>query len=79
MSVIDDLTGELSRLPGIGRKTAQRLVFHLLRQPHEQSRRLAESLIALVDRVRTCERCGNLTEAPLCGICTDPRLSLIHI
>ena len=73
MSVIDDLTGELSRLPGIGRKTAQRLVFHLLRQPHEQSRRLAESLIALVDRVRTCERCGNLTEAPLCGICTDPR------
>jgi recombination protein RecR len=73
VSVIDDLTGELSRLPGIGRKTAQRLVFHLLRQPHDQSRRLAESLIALVDRVRTCERCGNLTEAPLCGICADPR------
>lgn len=73
MSVIDDLTSELARLPGIGRKTAQRLVFHLLRQPHDQSRRLAESLVALVDRVRTCERCRNLTEAPLCHLCADPR------
>ncbi len=73
MSVIDDLTGELARLPGIGRKTAQRLVFHLLRQPPEQSRRLAESLVSLIERVRTCERCRNLTEAPLCSICADPR------
>jgi recombination protein RecR len=73
VSVIDDLTSELARLPGIGRKTAQRLVFHLLRQPHDQSRRLAESLVALVDRVRTCERCRNLTEAPLCHLCADPR------
>jgi recombination protein RecR len=73
VSVIDDLTSELARLPGIGRKTAQRLVFHLLRQPHDQSRRLAESLVALVDRVRTCERCRNLTEAPLCDLCADPR------
>ncbi len=73
MSVIDDLTSELARLPGIGRKTAQRLVFHLLRQPHDQSRRLAESLVALVDRVRTCERCRNLTESPLCDLCADPR------
>jgi recombination protein RecR len=73
VSVIDDLTNELARLPGIGRKTAQRLVFHLLRQPHDQSRRLAESLVALVDRVRTCERCRNLTEAPLCHLCADPR------
>ncbi len=73
MSVIDDLTSELARLPGIGRKTAQRLVFHLLRQPSDQSRRLAESLVSLVDRVRTCERCRNLTEAPLCALCADPR------
>jgi recombination protein RecR len=73
VSVIDDLTSELARLPGIGRKTAQRLVFHLLRQPHDQSRRLAESLVALVDRVRTCERCRNLTESPLCDLCADPR------
>ncbi len=73
MSVIDDLTSELARLPGIGRKTAQRLVFHLLRQPSDQSRRLAEALVSLVDRVRTCERCRNLTEAPLCALCSDPR------
>ena len=73
MSVIDDLTGELARLPGIGRKTAQRLVFHLLRQPPEQSRRLAESLVSLIERVRTCDRCRNLTESALCAICADPR------
>ena len=73
MSVIDDLTGEFARLPGIGRKTAQRLVFHLLRQPHEQSRRLADALVSLVERVRTCERCFNLTEAALCAVCADPR------
>ena len=73
MSVIDDLTGELARLPGIGRKTAQRLVFHLLRQPPEQSRKLAESLVSLIERVRTCDRCRNLTESSLCAICADPR------
>jgi len=73
VSVIDDLTGEFARLPGIGRKTAQRLVFHLLRQPPEQGRRLAESLVSLIERVRTCERCRNLTESPLCAICADPR------
>jgi len=73
VSVIDDLTSEFARLPGIGRKTAQRLVFHLLRQSPDQSRRLAEALVSLVERVRTCERCRNLTEAPLCAYCADPR------
>ena len=73
MSVIDDLTGEFARLPGIGRKTAQRLVYHLLRQPADQSRRLADALIALTERVRRCDRCRNLTETPLCAICADPR------
>ena len=73
MSVIDDLTGEFARLPGIGRKTAQRLVYHLLRQPADQSRRLADALLALTERVRRCDRCRNLTETPLCAICADPR------
>lgn len=73
MSVIDDLTTELARLPGIGRKTAQRLTYHLLRQPPAQSRRLAEALVALTERVRRCDRCHNLTEAPLCALCADPR------
>ncbi len=73
MSVIDDLTNELARLPGIGRKTALRLTYHLLRQPASQSRKLAETLVALTERVRPCTRCHNLTEAPLCGLCADPR------
>ena len=73
MSAIDDLTGELSRLPGIGRKTALRLTYHLLKQPPEQSRRLADSLVALAERVRPCARCFNLTEEELCAICRDPR------
>ena len=73
MSAIEDLTGELARLPGIGRKTALRLTYHLLKQPPEQSRRLAESLLALAERVRPCARCFNLTEEELCSICRDPR------
>lgn len=73
MSIIDTLTGELARLPGIGRKTALRLTYHLLRQPAEQTKRLAEALVALRERVRTCDRCRNLTEMPLCAICADPR------
>ena len=73
MSAIDDLTSELSRLPGIGRKTALRLTYHLLKQPPEQSRRLAEALQTLSEKVRPCSRCFNLTEEELCAICRDPR------
>jgi recombination protein RecR len=73
MSAIDDLTGELARLPGIGRKTALRLTYHLLKQPKEQSRRLADALRTLSDRVRPCARCFNLSEDELCAICRDPR------
>lgn len=73
MSAIDDLTSELARLPGIGRKTALRLTYHLLKQPPEQGRRLAHALATLADKVRPCERCFNLTEEPLCAICRDPR------
>jgi recombination protein RecR len=73
LSVIDDLATELSRLPGIGRKTALRLTYHLLRQPPDQTRRLAEALVTLGERVRTCTRCFNLTEDEVCAICRDPR------
>lgn len=73
MSAIDDLTGELARLPGIGRKTALRLTYHLLKQPPEQSRRLADALTTLSTKVRPCGRCYNLTEEELCLICRDPR------
>lgn len=73
MSAIEDLATELSRLPGIGRKTALRLTYHLLKQSKEQSRKLAESLLTLSDRVKPCERCFNLTEDAMCAICRDPR------
>jgi recombination protein RecR len=73
MSAIDELATELARLPGIGKKTAVRLIYHLLRQPPAQTRRLAETLVALGERVRPCGQCFNLTEEDLCSICRDPR------
>jgi recombination protein RecR len=73
VSAIEELITELARLPGIGRKTAQRLTFHLLQQPPEQVGRLAAVLSAVTERVRPCQECGNLTEEQPCAICGDPR------
>ncbi|HEY8256553.1 MAG TPA: recombination mediator RecR [Gemmatimonadales bacterium] len=73
MNAIEELITELARLPGIGRKTAQRLTFHLLQQPSEQAVRLSSALIAVTERVRPCAECGNLTEDQPCAICGDPR------
>lgn len=73
VSAIDDLAAELSKLPGIGRKTALRLTYHLLKQPRERSVRLAHALETLADRVHPCATCYNLTEEPECAICRDPR------
>ena len=73
MSAIEELITELARLPGIGRKTAQRLTFHLLQQSPEQAQRLAAVLASVSERVRSCEECGNLTEEQPCAICRDPR------
>jgi recombination protein RecR len=61
-----------ARLPGIGPKTAQRLTFHLLRAPETEARALAAALIAVREQVVFCERCFNISAAPLCGICSDP-------
>jgi recombination protein RecR len=73
VSAIEELITELARLPGIGRKTAQRLTFHLLQQPPEQVGRLASVLASVTERVRACQECGNLTEEQPCDICRDPR------
>ncbi|MCC6929170.1 MAG: recombination protein RecR [Gemmatimonadaceae bacterium] len=73
MSAIDELAAELAKLPGIGRKTALRLTYHLLKQPRERSIRLAHALETLAERVHPCPRCFNLTEEEECAICRDPR------
>jgi recombination protein RecR len=73
MSVIDQLTGELARLPGIGPKTALRLVHHLMKGSKDDARRLARSVAELTDRIRPCRQCGNFSEHELCEICTNPR------
>jgi recombination protein RecR len=73
VGALDDLIAELARLPGIGRKTAQRLAHHLVRQPDDRLTRLAGMLVAVAERVRPCEECGNLAEGERCTVCLDPR------
>lgn len=73
MAAIEELIAEFAKLPGIGRKTAQRLTYFLLKQPREESARLARAVAALGERVRVCSRCGDLTEDDPCAICTDAR------
>jgi recombination protein RecR len=73
MSLIDQLAEDLARLPGIGPKTALRLVYHLMKGTPDDARRLARSIRDLADRVHPCGRCGNFTEHDLCTVCADPR------
>ena len=61
-----------NRLPGIGPKTAQRLTYHILRAPDAEARALASALVAVREEVMFCERCFNISDAPLCPICRDP-------
>jgi recombination protein RecR len=73
VSAIEDLVTELAKLPGIGRKTAQRLTFHLLKQPAETATRLAEAIRTVRERIMPCGVCGTLTDEDPCAICRDPR------
>jgi recombination protein RecR len=70
---VDNLVAQLTRLPGIGSRTAQRLAFHLLSAPKEEALALAAAIAEVKERVRFCRECGNLTEDELCPICLDPR------
>jgi recombination protein RecR len=70
---VDNLVAQLTRLPGIGTRTAQRLAFHLLSVSKEEAGALAASIVEAKERVRFCRECGNLTEEEVCAICRDAR------
>lgn len=70
---LETLIERLSRLPTIGRKTAQRLALYLLKQPASDARQLAQAIAELHERVRTCSICANITEEDPCPICRDAR------
>jgi recombination protein RecR len=71
--VVQDLIDALSRLPGVGPKSAQRIAFYLVQTDDDQATELAKILLDAKERVRFCETCGNVAEAELCNICRDPR------
>ncbi|HVE84760.1 MAG TPA: recombination mediator RecR [Myxococcales bacterium] len=70
---LNRLVAQLARLPGIGEKTAQRLAFHILRQPPEYARELSAAILEVKEKVHLCARCFSLTEEELCGFCRDDR------
>jgi recombination protein RecR len=71
--LVDNLIGQLSRLPGVGTRTAQRLAFHLLRVSDEEAVALADAIREVKAKIDFCRECGNLTETELCTICQDTR------
>ena len=70
---VENLVAQLTRLPGVGTRTAHRLAFHLLRVPKDEAQALAEAIGDVKERVRFCADCGNLTEEERCEICRDER------
>jgi recombination protein RecR len=70
---IEQLVSELAKLPGIGRRTAQRLAFHILRSDDDEAAALANAIRDVKERVGLCEVCFNLAEGPRCGVCEDSR------
>ena len=67
-----NLIKQISRLPGIGEKTAERLALHILRSPQRDAQELAHSILEVKDKVRRCTQCYGLSDADLCKICSDP-------
>ncbi|CAI8230766.1 MAG: recombination mediator RecR [Patiriisocius sp.] len=73
--LLENAVNEMSQLPGIGKRTALRLVLHMLKQPLQQTQGLAQSLIALREQINFCSSCHNLSDAKLCEICASPNRS----
>ena len=72
-AAVENLVAQLTRLPGVGSRTAHRFAFHLLRVPKEEALALAAAIQDVKERVRFCDECGNLTEDAVCAICLDAR------
>lgn len=72
MNAIDNLAKTLSKLPGVGPKSAARIAFHLVRTPSEYNALLAQNIAQIKDKVRPCSICGSYTETDPCPVCTDP-------
>lgn len=70
---LNRLMAELTELPGIGARSAERIAFHILRCPRDQAVRLAQAIRDVKDKLRHCSRCFNLTDQDPCAICSDPR------
>ncbi len=70
--LLENAVNEVSRLPGIGKRTALRLVLHLLKQPKENTKYLAEALSVLRNEVKSCKKCYNISDTILCEICANP-------
>jgi recombination protein RecR len=70
---VDNLIVQLARLPGVGRRTAQRLAFHILKASEADALALADAIREVKERIGFCTECGNLAEEPLCTICADAR------
>lgn len=71
LSIIENLINELSKLPGIGRKTAQRLAFFILSMPDEEAKGIAMAISEVKEKARFCRECFSITDKDLCGICSD--------
>lgn len=71
--LLENAVNEVSQLPGIGKRTALRLVLHLLRQPEHHTQELAEALLALRTKVRYCQNCHNISDRELCEICSSTK------
>jgi recombination protein RecR len=70
--LLENAVYEMSQLPGVGKRTALRLVLHLLRQPETQTHHLAEALLTMRDTIKFCEKCHNISDIELCEICANP-------
>lgn len=70
--LLENAVYEMSQLPGVGKRTALRLVLHLLRQPESQTHHLTEALNTMRDTIKFCQRCHNISDVAICEICANP-------